>query len=257
MKEFILKDKKTRMRYHDFPGKEMPILFIHGLGCAGSFDYPEVAAQEELAGHRKIIVDLLGSGFSDKPDDFEYSVKAHAEYLSDFVEFLGLERLIIFAHSLGGAVGITLANLCKDKVHRLILSEANLDKGGGFTSKAIAEYEMNDFIKEGFQEIIARSKKHSSEIWTGSFSVCSPKAMYLISKSAIEGDTPSWRALLYSLNCLRTFIFGEESLPDPDMQVLAEEGIHIEVVKNAGHSMAWENPKGLAEAIRNGMYRRE
>ncbi|MNN75734.1 hypothetical protein D3C81_1920550 [compost metagenome] len=116
---------------------------------------------------------------------------------------------------------------------------------------------MDDFIKEGFQEIITRSKKHSSEIWTGSFSVCSPKAMYLISKSAIEGDTPSWRELLYSLNCPRTFIFGEESLPDPDMQVLAEEGIHIEVVKNAGHSMAWENPKGLAEAIRNGIDRRE
>lgn len=39
------------------------------------------------------------------------------------------------------------------------------------------------------------------------------------------------------------FIFGEKSLPDPDLQVLAEHGIQIEVVKNAGHSMAWENPE--------------
>lgn len=253
MKEFILKDKKTRMRYHDFPGKEMPIIFIHGLGCAGSFDYPEVAAQEELINHRKIIVDLLGSGFSDKPDDFEYSVRFHAEYLHEFIAHLGLEKIIIFGHSLGGAVAITLASLCGDKVQRLILSEANLDKGGGFTSRAIAEYEIDNFINEGFQEIITRSRKHSNEIWAGSFSVCSPKAMYLISKSAVEGDTPSWRAGLYSIKCQKTFIFGEESLPDPDMQVLEEQGIHIEIVKNAGHSMAWENPKGLAVAIRNGI----
>ncbi|WP_159067691.1 hypothetical protein [Paenibacillus ihuae] len=28
---------------------------------------------------------------------------------------------------------------------------------------------------------------------------------------------------------------------------------NIEIIKNAGHSMAWENPKGLAEAISNGI----
>ena len=29
--------------------------------------------------------------------------------------------------------------------------------------------------------------------------------------------------------------------------------INIEIVKEAGHSMAWENPKGLAEAISKGI----
>lgn len=58
------------MRYHDLPGKGMPILFIHGLGCAGTFDYPEVAAQDSLKNHRCILVDLLGAGCSDKRLDF-------------------------------------------------------------------------------------------------------------------------------------------------------------------------------------------
>ena len=84
MQEFILKDSKNRIRYHDFPGEGAPILFIHGLGCAGSFDYPQVAAQEELCENRRILVDLLGSGFSDRPDDFGYKVSDHAEYHSDF-----------------------------------------------------------------------------------------------------------------------------------------------------------------------------
>ena len=28
-----------------------------------------------------------------------------------------------------------------------------------------------------------------------------------------------------------------------------QNGIRIETVQNAGHSMAWENPQGLADAI--------
>ena len=37
------------------------------------------------------------------------------------------------------------------------------------------------------------------------------------------------------------------------MQVLSDHGIKIEFVRQSGHSMAWENPKGLAEAIKKGI----
>jgi haloalkane dehalogenase len=241
------------IRYHDFPGKGTPILFIHGLGCAGSFDYPQVAAQEELSENRCILVDLLGSGFSDKPDDFSYKVSDHAEYLLDFISYLDLNQFILYGHSLGGAVALSLADRCRDRISKIILSEANLDSGGGLTSRAIAAYEAKEFLSRGFQEIILENQKASNEMWAASFSVTSPKAVYLISKSAIEGQTPSWREVLYSLDCPKTFIFGENSLPDPEMQVLIDHGLHIEVVKNAGHSMAWENPKGLAIAIKKGI----
>lgn len=43
MKEYFVKQANCILRYNDFPGKEIPVLFIHGLGCAGSFDYPQVA----------------------------------------------------------------------------------------------------------------------------------------------------------------------------------------------------------------------
>ena len=52
MKEYYIEKAQSFIRYHDFPGNDIPIMFIHGLGCAGSFDYPEVATQEAL----KIIV---------------------------------------------------------------------------------------------------------------------------------------------------------------------------------------------------------
>jgi haloalkane dehalogenase len=253
MREFVLRSSNTRIRYHDLPGEGTPILFIHGLGCAGSFDYPQVAAQKELSENRCILVDLLGSGFSDKPDDFSYKVNDHAEYLLDFITYLDLDKFVLYGHSLGGAVALSLAERCRERISKIVLSEANLDSGGGLTSRAIAAYEAEDFLSRGFQDIILENQKASNHMWAASFSVSSPKAVYLISKSAIEGQTPSWREILYSLDCPKTFIFGEKSLPDPEMQVLMEHGLHIEVVKNAGHSMAWENPKGLAIAIKNGI----
>lgn len=241
------------MRYHDFPGEDTPILFIHGLGCAGSFDYPQVAAQKELSGHRRILVDLLGSGFSDKPNDFGYTVRDHAAYLLDFVSHLDLEQFVIFGHSLGGAVALSLADRCRDRIGKIVLSEANLDSGSGSTSKVIGGYGEDEFLCEGFQEIALQSQRASNEMWAASFSVTSPTALYRISRSAIEGQTPSWREILYSLSCPKTFIFGENSLPNPEMQVLMDHGVHIEIVRSAGHSMAWENPRGLAIAIKNGI----
>ena len=254
MKEYNIPSAKATLRYHDLPGDDMPILFIHGLGCAGSFDYPQVAAQKALQGHRRILVDLLGAGFSDRPEDFGYTVDDHADYLAEFVAAIGLDSFILFGHSLGGAVAISLAAKCRERIDRIILSESNLDKSGeGATSKLIADFDEDEFISSGFAKLVRKGREKGNGIWTASFSLWLPKAAYLISRSATEERHPSWREMLYSQDCPRTFIFGEQSLPDPDTEVLAAHGIHIEVVKQAGHSMAWENAQGLAEAIVKGL----
>ncbi|PZD94742.1 alpha/beta hydrolase [Paenibacillus sambharensis] len=253
MKEYKLKTNNHYVRYHDFPGEAAPILFLHGLGCAGSFDFPQVAAQPELSGHRRILVDMLGAGFSDKPADFLYDVNSHAEYLLELITSLELHDFILFGHSFGGAVALSLADKCRDRLRSVILSEANLDNGGGFVSRVIADYNETDFVEYGFDEVISKNRRAADKLWAASLSVWSPLAAHRVSKSLVEGQSPSWRDIFYSLTCSKTFIFGERSLPDPDVQELSGRDIHIEIVKQAGHSMAWENPQGLAAAIKSGI----
>ena len=254
MKEYIVDSRNNKMRYHDLPGKDTPILFIHGLGCAGSFDYPEVAAQADLIEHRRILIDLIGSGFSDKPDNYLYTVKEHANYLYNFVQDLGLNKFIIFAHSLGGPIALELADKCRDNIETIILSEANLDKSSeGASSYEFGTCNEEDFINSMFDEVVNENSIENS-MWSATLSVCSSTAISRISKSAVAGGDPSWREILYSLQCKRTFIFGEKSLPDDDKIQLERQMINIEIVKSAGHSMAWENPKGLAEAIKKDIF---
>lgn len=255
MHDFMLKGSHSRIRYHDFPGDGIPILFIHGLGCAGSFDYPDVATQSSLVGYRRILVDLLGSGFSDKPLDFTYTVSDHAEYLAEFVVSLNLDHFVLFGHSMGGAIALSLADRCRDRLDQVVLSEANLDGGGGVLSKSVVAYTERDFLDRGFHEIIVHNQHTSNETWAASCAVTSPWALYRSAKSLIAGQNPSWREILYTLDCPKTFIFGEYSLPDPNLQLLQDHGVQIEVVPKAGHSMAWENPQGLANAIKKGIER--
>ncbi|AEW04007.1 alpha/beta hydrolase fold protein [Sulfobacillus acidophilus DSM 10332] len=234
MHDFMLKDLPSRIRYHDFPGDGIPILFIHGLGCAGSFDYPDVATQSSLAGYRRILVDLLGSGFSDKPNDFTYTISDHAEYLADFVTSLNLDHFVLFGHSMGGAIALSLAARCRDRLAQIVLSEANLDGGGGAFSQSIVAYIEREFLDRGFYEIIMHNQQTSNETWAASCALTSPLALYRSAQSLIAGQNPSWREILYALDCPKTFIFGEYSLPDPNLQMLQDHGVQIEVVPNAG-----------------------
>lgn len=250
MKAYALDNSGWLLRYHDLPGSEPAVIFLHGLGCAGSLDYPAVAAQPPLSAHRRIIIDLLGCGFSDKPADFGYTVTDHAAYLLDFIASLHLPRFILFGHSLGGAVALSLAALNPPGLDRLILAESNLDSGGGATSRAITAYTLDDFIRHGFSALIDENIREGNHMWAASLRAASPVATHRWAQSSIDGVTPSWREILYTLKCPKTYIFAEKTLPDEWLPQLEERSIHIEIVPGAGHLMAQDNPAGLAAAIR-------
>ncbi|HWQ07302.1 MAG TPA: alpha/beta hydrolase [Feifaniaceae bacterium] len=251
MKEFILPNRSDKIRYHDLPGEGTPIVFLHGLGCASSMDYPAVAAQQPLSGHRRILVDLLGAGFSDKPDDFGYAAEDHADYLLRFIEALELDSFVLFGHSMGGAVAISLARLCEKRIRHLVLTESNLDPtaGSGVLSSRIASQPMEEFLSGGFDALAEQIRQSGSTLWSASFALWSPVAAYRFALSGACGGSIPWRETLVALQCPKTYVFGEHSLPDPDESELRNHGVRVEIVPRAGHGMAWDNPAGLAEAI--------
>ena len=256
MKSFQLKTEQANLRYHDIPGAGSPLIFVHGLGCASSCDYPSMAADPALAGRRMLLVDLLGSGFSDRPSNFGYTVDCHAQTIAQLVRHLACESLDLFGHSMGGAVAIAAAGLLGDHVQHLVLSEPNLDPGGGFFSRRIAEMAEADYVTRGHQDLVRASGAEGSDIWAASLSVSAPYAVHRAAASLVVGSRPSWREQLYALPISKTVIFGAASLPDPDAERLPQDGINVEVVPDAGHSMAWENPAGLAQAIERALKRR-
>jgi pimeloyl-ACP methyl ester carboxylesterase len=223
-------------------------VFLHGLGGASTLDYAEVAAAPGLAGFRLVLVDLMGSGGSDRPDWFDYSVAGQARRLDGFLADLGLRPVVLFGHSMGGAVALSLAALDPDRVAGVILTEANLDSGGGIWSRAIAEQTVDDFTRTGYAELLAAAEADRNP-WAATLRLSSPPALWAEAVSLVAGATPSWRDILYDLTCPRSYVFGSRSLPDLDLEELPRHGVRTLVVPDCGHNMAWDNPTGLAAVV--------
>lgn len=200
-----------------------------------------------------LLIDLLGSGFSDRPAEFAYTIEDHARTVAALADALSLSSLNLFGHSMGGAVAIAAAGLLGARVEHLVLGEPNLEPGGGFFSRQIAAMSEAEYVRAGHAALVAASAADGGDIWAASLSASAPYAVHRSVVSLVDGSDPSWREELYAMTMPRTVVFGERSLPDPDTERVSANGVKVGIVENAGHSMAWENPEGLASAIRNAL----
>ena len=243
------------LRYEDFPGSEPAHVYLAGSGGASTATFPRVVRNTSLAKYRAIMPDWLGCGFSDRPETFGYTMSDHADTIAQLLDDLHITACNLIAHSMGGAVAITLATQRPDLVKRLILAEGNLDAGGGNFSRSVAEATEDEFVNHRYPKLIqdwrseSRSGNLSLAVLVGYLQATDPHALYRGCVNLVQGVRPSWRDQLYQLTIPRAYVFGEYSLPDPDFEVLPTHGIKVAVVSQAGHPMVYENPDGLAEVI--------
>jgi len=233
------------LRWLDLPGEGLPLVFIHGLGCASSYDYPRVASAPALNGRRKILIDLPGFGYSDKPHDFSYNIHSQAQAVEQVLDHLHLQRFALYGHSMGGSIAIEAAGLLAERVTTLLVSEPNLFAGGGEYSRRIAAQSEAAFIAEGYARMLAEERSP----WAGCLQNSAPWAVWRAASSLIHGSAPPWFTQLCQLRCQKMLIVGEQSLPYADIERVEAQGIPVGIVPHAGHSMAWENPEGLAQLI--------
>jgi pimeloyl-ACP methyl ester carboxylesterase len=113
----------------DRPGEQPAVLALHGLaGNAREWDW----LVEALSKLRFIAPDLRGHGLSDWADDYRLdSFVADTEAL---IHWLDIGPVVIVGHSLGGAIGISLAARRPDLVNGLIV----VDIGPEFPESAVA-----------------------------------------------------------------------------------------------------------------------
>jgi pimeloyl-ACP methyl ester carboxylesterase len=249
MDSLLLEPPGGYLRYLEFPGDDLPLVWLHGLGGAASSDFAPVVASPILIGHRSLLIDLFGHGYSDGPEEFSYTLEDHAHSVSHLLDHLSLKGCAVFGLSMGGAVAITLAALRPDLVSRLIIAEGNLDPGGGFVSTGIAGQTEREFETTGHRALLERFLADGWVTRGTTFQVCSPLGLYRSAVGLVKGTQPTMREMLYALRIPRAYLFGERGLPDPDTERLPSQGIQILVVPNAGHDMPFDNPAGLAERV--------
>lgn len=101
-------------------GDGPPVLLLHGFG--GSAEIWRATGEIlAAAGYRALAFDCLGFGRSDKPTDAAYSLELIAGLYATALDQLGIERVAIVGHSMGGKYALATALLYPQKVTGLAL----------------------------------------------------------------------------------------------------------------------------------------
>ena len=104
------KDGDQTMRTRNAYPDQVTFLLIHGF--AGVLETWELLIPYLLESDARVVaLDMVGSGFSDKPDDetFDYSYRSQGRVVSEFISVLGLSNVVLVGHSSGTVVGASTA----------------------------------------------------------------------------------------------------------------------------------------------------
>lgn len=132
-------DTKIRLAYREYrpSATEAPVvILIHGSpGHNGDFR----SLAPELARHYRVIApDLPGFGrsTSDVPD---YSIRAHARYVVELMDALGIERAHLLGFSMGGGVVLNVADIAPQRVQSITMLSAI----GVQEAEMLGDYHLN------------------------------------------------------------------------------------------------------------------
>jgi pimeloyl-ACP methyl ester carboxylesterase len=150
------------------PASGVPIVMLHGLGATKAEFLPTVPA---LAPEfRTIAVDLPGFGDSAKPFPAAYDARMFARWVSALLDALGLDRVNLLGHSMGGRVALEVGMRHPDRIDRLVLmtpSMAWLSQPGWAKSLKLVRPELGilqpapkNFVEGVVKRVVPASDSH-------------------------------------------------------------------------------------------------
>ncbi len=117
--------------YHEIGGRRLhyldegageALVMLHG-NPTWSFYYRRLVAEFRQT-HRVIVPDHMGCGFSDKPQDYPYTLQTHIDNLESLLEEIVPRpgaKLTLVLHDWGGAIGMGYAARHPERIARIVV----------------------------------------------------------------------------------------------------------------------------------------
>ncbi len=101
-------------------GEGEVVFCIHGVPTS-SYLYRKVIQSLSAKGMRGVAIDLPGLGFTDRPEDFEYTFHNFAKFCARAAEVMGITKYHLLIHDIGGPIGFAMAAENIEKVLSLTI----------------------------------------------------------------------------------------------------------------------------------------
>jgi esterase len=273
--EVVLPSEKTvgigglRFRYLDWGNEGLqPILFLHGGALtAHTWDLCCLALREEF---HCLALDQRGHGDTDWAPDADYSITAQREDVRGFVDKLGLHRFVLAGMSMGAINALAFAIHYPEKLSHLVIIDAGPEirrpgssrirdfvNGGANpeTLDAIIERALA-FNPRRDPKILRRSLMHNLRQqadgnWVWKYD---RKRFQQMDRDMHTAERRALADGLVKVTVPTLVVRGAESdvFHEEDAERLAQrlpDGRYV-TIPRAGHTVQGDNPKDLAEALR-------
>lgn len=248
------------------PSEGPPVVLLHGLG--GAAVNWALLAPELARTRRVLLLDLPGHGRSDTLPAAP-GLGLFADRVGAFAERLGLLPADLVGHSLGGLVGLRLAERRPEAVRRLVLAAAaGIGSSTPWAERVLA---LVGWAQPGrrvspYWGVVARNDRLKQLVF-GHWFAADPRRLddvaveALLRDITLHTDTESaWRALaaddprpdLHHVRCPALVLWGadDNQLPlDDAFEYARRLRAPLRVIADCGHLLIVERPRAVLDAI--------
>ncbi len=230
------------------------IVYLHGLGESG-LCFERLTRHPALAGFRHVVPDLPGYGRSAWPAR-AMGLDEVADHVAGWLDARGAPAPIVVGHSMGGVVGVLLAERAAHAVGALVNVEGNVTMADcTFSGRAVA-CALVDFERGGFEAL--RDHVHADGVhdpalrgYHASMCFADPRTFHRHAQdlvAASQGDS-----MLARLAALRVPLVYVAGVPGGaaarSLELLDAAGLRVVRVSPAGHWPFIDQPDAVAAVL--------
>ena len=135
--QFVTAPDGVRIAYETRGEGPTALVFVHGWSCDRSYWRAQLASFARR--YRVVAVDLAGHGESGL-GRASYTIGAFGDDVAAVVRALGLRRVVLIGHSMGGSAIAEAARRLPGRVAGLVLVETTKQLGAGQSPEAVAAF---------------------------------------------------------------------------------------------------------------------
>ena len=228
------------------------IVCLHGLGCVKE-NFGCLWDEARLGRAALWAPDLPGCGRSAHLPPDACTMEAMADAVAADIEQIGQgARVHLVLHSMGGAVGLLVAQRLTDRLGAVINVEGNLVADDcGLLSRRTAGFSLEEFASGRFDRLKARASQSDDPMvraWANWMNDWSPEGFHTAAHSLVEwSDGAGLLDIYLSLPVPTLYVYGEKSA-NPDV-LKHLDAVPKRRIDGCGHFPMVEAPAQFARIV--------
>jgi pimeloyl-ACP methyl ester carboxylesterase len=222
-------------------GAGTPLIILHGL-MGGLSNFNQVTEYFSTRNYKVIIPELPVYSMS----LLKTNVKSFARYLEQFIEFKGLDQVIVLGNSLGGHIGLLHTKMYPEKVKGLVITGSSglyeNSMGDGYPRRS--DYEL---IKKKSQDVFYDPEVATKEIVDEVYATVNDRHKLIktlaIAKSAIRHNMAKDLPNMHNPTCIiwgRNDVVTPPNVAEEFNELLPDSDLYW--IDKCGHAPMMEHP---------------